>query len=440
MQAFSRVTCCEQAPEFSPLNDLFTPMIQKLKKEVGCNADLYIEPCVSSVAHDQQGFFTLSQSIERFLQDPDRKALLLTGYPQSGKTFATQMYTLQQSILPVIDYKVFFAPLQQVKDPFTNLIFKSFAYYQANVPLNLQYQLAHRKILFIFDGYDQIDFQENQTNIPICYTNYLKEWPGAKFIFTCQRSFYKKQLSKRIFEYNFGLFGRGESTPFIAHLLPFELRLVSAFTEKKCQTLASRLLTPYKEKSYCIQRKLEELSTALLHLIYSLSQSVFEQEVLFNPFLEADQTNPLKEIKKIAFSALSYPHTLSLFIEKVFHEYFNWLQEASSSSQNAPDFFKQRANTVYNFLGRQDCPFKNIILGVCRSLNSSVFPTLQIETQDYACFFKVKKTAPPEPFTDFELTTLLTYGMSTDEQKQAALKDEDFKALLERFEKFNALE
>jgi len=132
-----------------------------------------------------------------FLDSTQEKVLLIKG--KTGSELTTFAKQLALSLLQTKDndkYIPIYVPLSRVKVPFNSLISDSLQLYGLS-----KQDIVAEKILWIFDGYDQIKFDIAENGMlmfrNLYMTNKLQDFGSHKFIITCTENFVKE----REFEY-----------------------------------------------------------------------------------------------------------------------------------------------------------------------------------------------------------------------------------------------
>lgn len=139
-----------------------------------------------------EGVATLETYTQSFLENQSLSVMLLTGPSGTGKTTFFKKFAWQKlasnMLVPQDEYLVVFVSLGSLTDPFYAAIPEGLGNYEISDERQIN-ELDERKVLWIFDGYNEVKFSESQGEINyknLYRTNQLVNYPNAKFIFICQ--------------------------------------------------------------------------------------------------------------------------------------------------------------------------------------------------------------------------------------------------------------
>lgn len=134
------------------------------------------------------------QAVENFLKTEDQRVLLISGPPGSGKTKAIFQKTWQnlKSYNPddPEEYLFIIVSLSQLQNPFKSAINETLN--KIGFDNNDIDSIRDKRILFIFEDYDKVPFEENNGQIEfrnLYSTNGCEQWPNSKFMFTLRTDF-----------------------------------------------------------------------------------------------------------------------------------------------------------------------------------------------------------------------------------------------------------
>jgi hypothetical protein len=145
----------------------------------------------SGIKEERSHLKTVESCMEDLLAS-EKRILLITGSAGSGKTFSCKKYALEKlADYSLTGWLVVFISLSQLKDPFRFAIEEGLASYGIAQGSQIEI-LRKRNVLWILDGYDQVQFQNSSQGVQfrnLYLTNQLSKWPKGKFIFTCREGY-----------------------------------------------------------------------------------------------------------------------------------------------------------------------------------------------------------------------------------------------------------
>ena len=148
---------------------------------------------------------SLKEKIKTFIDSSaEHKTLIITGEAGSGKSLFSKLYALEELQGTNANGYIFMhASLSQIDDPFENLIEKACA--QRDIKFKDQSLLENfmrKKIIWIFDAYDEIHFRDDDDRKKNIYrqNDLLKKLPNSKFIFTCKKEAFNTFDKDRVFD------------------------------------------------------------------------------------------------------------------------------------------------------------------------------------------------------------------------------------------------
>ncbi len=157
-----------------------------------------------STASNSQG---TESAVLSFLKTPSQVSMLITASPASGKSFFVKKFALDQLEVCNPEDKDYYLPIyvplpkmarHEILGEMMVSVLKR--YNIKNKNNQISEELSERKILWIFDGYDEVHFEEitNGTlNIKSIYeTNGFVNLNKSKFLFTCREGFCDNSLFK----------------------------------------------------------------------------------------------------------------------------------------------------------------------------------------------------------------------------------------------------
>ena len=173
-------------------------------------------------------------SLQAFLNDNNRRVLLLLGTAGAGKTLLTQQYEqrLWQDYQMDSPNEHSWIPLRIELKRFTERTVGQCVYNTLMDDYRLGVEqieeLQQRPIVLFLDGYDEI---AGRPEINLYHSNGLAAWPKLKLIVTCRSQYYRPEM-KRLFQGDLGL--------------AFEYRYLAPFTSVQL----NRYLQQYKNFPY----------------------------------------------------------------------------------------------------------------------------------------------------------------------------------------------
>lgn len=147
----------------------------------------------------------IDEAVRDFLKSTEKTVLVITGAAGSGKSFFTKKFAWEQlnnqRSENLDDPLVIFASLpklgrKKVSKNIINNILEEYGIQLKSDSL-LEERLKERKILWILDGYDEIQFKEVNGKLNFIYmhvTNGFEDWKKSKVLFTCREGFCNEKL------------------------------------------------------------------------------------------------------------------------------------------------------------------------------------------------------------------------------------------------------
>ena len=163
------------------------------KKAFNKNKFLYIPPDGSLKADSEITFDLLTHVIDEFINNKEKKVLLLQGSSGSGKSLFSKY--LQNYYLREDKEKfVFRSDLNSFKNPYENLVEELMQQYEIDKK-TYEIEIKDKDIIFIFDGFDEILGDKN-----LYKTNKIRDkFPNSKVIITCRDEYLSnKEISQNI--------------------------------------------------------------------------------------------------------------------------------------------------------------------------------------------------------------------------------------------------
>lgn len=176
----------KQQPVLSSLVSEMKRKYDEDKTEIQELLKTYIAPSGSTDSAFQDPF-PLEPEIMKFLNDKDRKVLLLSGGAGSGKTtFGKYLtYILWKDVKADQGRIPIFVPLGALSNPVTGAIDETLGGYGFTDAQIKQLKREH-SFVFIFDGYDEMIKHPN-----LYVENNLDQWKDSKVIISCRTNFSK---------------------------------------------------------------------------------------------------------------------------------------------------------------------------------------------------------------------------------------------------------